>query len=79
MRQKNEKFIDILNRICTYTQTSSDLAYLNKICMQTTPNDPTFPYLFYKNKNNATHNKNMLLAMPIEEMVINVVEEEEEC
>ena len=46
--------------------------------MHPTPNDRTFPYLFYKNKDVATHNNNMLLAMPSNEIVINAIDEDEE-
>ena len=46
--------------------------------MHPTPNDRTFPYLFYKNKDVATHNNNMLLAMPSNEIVINAIDEDKE-
>jgi hypothetical protein len=46
--------------------------------MQSTRSDPTFPYLFYKNKDVAMHNKNMLLILPCYELVINEIVKEEE-
>ena len=64
--------------MCTNTQSNSDLAYLNINCMCPAPNDPTFPYLFYKNKDVASHNNNMLLAMPGNEIVIDAIDEDEE-
>jgi hypothetical protein len=42
------------------------------------PNDPTFPYLFYKNKDVAMHNKYMLSLMPDNEIMINAIDLEEE-
>jgi hypothetical protein len=78
MRQTNEKFIAILNRMRTNSQTSNDLTYINMNCMRPAPNDPTFPYLFYKNKDVALHNKHMLSIMPGNELLINAIDEEEE-
>jgi exonuclease III len=78
MRQKDEKFISILNRMRTNNQTSDDLAYLNRNCIRPAPNDPTFPYLFYKNKDVAMHNKHMLLLIPGNEISIKAIDEEEE-
>ena len=63
MRQTNATFIAIPNRMRTNTQTTSDIAYLNINCMHPAPNDLTFPYLFYKDRDVATHNNNMLLAV----------------
>jgi hypothetical protein len=78
MRQTNEKFIAILNRMRTNSQTSNDLTYINMNCMRPAPNDPTFPYLFYKNKDVALHNKHMLSIMPSNKLLINAIDEEEE-
>jgi exonuclease III len=78
MRQTDEKFIAILNRMRTNSQTSNDLSYINTNCMRPAPNDPTFPYLFYKNKDVALHNKHMLSLMPGNELLINAIDEEEE-
>jgi hypothetical protein len=78
MRQTNEKFIAILNRMRTNSQTRDDLEYINTNCIRPAPNDPTFPYLFYKNKDVAMHNKSMLLLMPGNEILINAIDEEEE-
>ena len=78
MRQKDEKFISILNRMRTNNQTSDDLAYLNRNCIRPAPNDPTFPYRFYKNKGVAMHNKHMLLLIPRNEISIKTIDEEEE-
>jgi hypothetical protein len=46
--------------------------------MRPAPNDPTFPYLFYKNKDVALHNKHMLSIMHGNELLINAIDEEEE-
>jgi hypothetical protein len=46
--------------------------------MRLVPNDPTFPYLFYKNKDVAMHNKKMLMLMPGKEIIINAIDENEE-
>ena len=78
MHQTNATFIAILNKMRTNTQTNSDIAYLNINCMHPAPNDPTFPYLFYKNKDVASHNNNMLLAMPGNEIVIIAIDDDEE-
>jgi hypothetical protein len=76
--KQDEKFIAILNRMRTNNQTSDDLAYLNRNCIRPAPNDPTFPYLFYKNKDVARHNKHMLSLIPGNEISINAIDEEEE-
>ena len=73
MRQTDENFISTLNRIRTNNRTKDDLAYLNRNCLRPTPNDPTFPYLFYKNKYVAIHNKKMLSIFPGDEIVINAI------
>jgi hypothetical protein len=78
MRQTNEKFIAILNRMQTNSQTNDDLAYINTNCMRPNPNDPTFPYIFYKNKYVAMHHKYMLSLMLDNELLINAINEEEE-
>ena len=77
MQQKNEKFIAILNRMCTNTRIGSKLAYINRNCKIYAPKDPTFPCIFYRNKNVATHNKNMLLVIPSEEIVTIALDEED--
>ena len=64
MRQTDENFISTLNRIRTNNQTEDDLAYLNKNCLRPAPNDLTFPYLFYKNKDVSMHNKKILSIVP---------------
>lgn len=60
MNQKYEKFISILNRWKTTTQTKDDLEYLNKKCVRPAATDPSFPYLFYKNKDVSLHKNKML-------------------
>ena len=46
--------------------------------MQPGPTDPTFPYLFYKNKDVAAHNKYMLSLMPDNDININSIDLEEQ-
>jgi hypothetical protein len=46
--------------------------------IQIAPNHPTFPYLFYKNKDVALHNRSMQLLMPGKELSINAIDEEED-
>jgi len=78
MHQKNENFIEILNKMCTNNQKIKNLAYINMNCIRTTPSDPTFPYLFYKNKDVSMHKKYMLFLIPGNEILINTINEEEE-
>jgi hypothetical protein len=78
MRQKNGYFIAILNRMWKNNQTRDDLAYINSSCMRPTPTYPTFPYLFYKNKDVTMHNKYMLSLMPGDEIIINAIDLEED-
>jgi hypothetical protein len=78
MHETHEKFIAILNRMQTNNQTCDDLTYINSSCMGPAPTDPTFPYLFYKNKDVATHNKYMLSLMPGNDIIINSIDLEEE-
>jgi hypothetical protein len=63
MRQTDETFIAILNRMRTNNQTYDDLTYINLRCLGPAPIDPTFPYLFYINKDVAKHNSHMLSLM----------------
>jgi hypothetical protein len=78
MRQKNEKFISIMNRMRTNSQTTEDLEYIYTNCIQPASNHPTFPYLFYRNKYVALHNRSMLLLIPGKELLINAIDEEED-
>jgi hypothetical protein len=78
MRQINETFISILNRLRTNNQTCDDLTYINSSCMQPALIDPTFPCLFYKNNYVAMHNKYMLSLMPGNDIIINSIELKEE-
>ena len=71
------KIYIILNIMRTNSQTSDDITYINKPCMWTIPNDPKFPYLFYKNKDFTMHNKKMLTLMPGNELLINENDEYE--
>ena len=73
MCQIDENFISTLNRIWTNNQTEDDLAYINRNCLWLAPNDSTFPYFFYKNKDVAIHNKKMLSIFPGDEIVINAI------
>jgi hypothetical protein len=46
--------------------------------MQPIPNDPTFGYIFYKNKDVSMHNKYILSMMQDNKILINAIDEEEE-
>lgn len=76
MWQTDETFISILKRICSNSQTCDDIAYINTNCICPTPNDTTFPYLFYRNKD-VMHNKKMMPLMPGNEILIYEIEEHE--
>jgi hypothetical protein len=78
MHQTNEKFIAILNRMQTKNRIFNDLTYFNSSCMRLALTDPTFPYLLYKNKDVAMHNKYMLSLMPGNDIIINSIDLEEE-
>jgi hypothetical protein len=78
MHQTSEKFIAILNRMQTNNQTCDDLTYFNSSCMRPSPTDATFPYLLYKNKDVAMHNKYMLSLMLGNDININSIDLEEE-
>jgi hypothetical protein len=77
MLQTDEKFIAILNRMRTNNQTYDDLTYINSRCMQPAPTDPTFPYLFYRNRDVSMHNRYMLSLMPGDDIIINSIDLEE--
>jgi hypothetical protein len=77
MRHTDETFISILNRMQTYNQTHDDLTYINSRCMRPASIDPTFPYLFYTNRDVVIHNRYMLLLMPGDDIIINSIDVEE--
>jgi hypothetical protein len=60
VRQENDIFISILNRIRKGLQSASDIQYLNAHCHRPAPVDPTFPFLYYRNKDVDSHNAKML-------------------
>jgi hypothetical protein len=62
----------------TNSQTYDELTYINSRCLQPAPTDPTFPYLFYTNKDVAMHNRNMLSLMPGNDIIINLIDLEED-
>jgi hypothetical protein len=78
MHQRDENFIAILNRMQTNNQTIDDFLYINACCVHPAPKEPTFPYLFYRNKHVAMHNKHMLSLMPGDEIMINAIDMEED-
>ncbi|XP_059077054.1 uncharacterized protein LOC131876217 [Cryptomeria japonica] len=78
MRQKDAKFISVLNKIRIGQQTDDDLQYLNYFCFCPPPIDPTFPFLFYRRKDVDIHNNNMLSIIPGELIVLNAIDEQEE-
>ena len=57
MRQSDQQFIDILNRFRIATQTQNDSDIVNRQCVRNPPNDPKFPYLFYRNIPKLQHNE----------------------
>jgi hypothetical protein len=78
MCQTDEASIVILNRMRTNNQTYDDLTYINSRCLRPAPTDPTFPYLFYTNKDVAMHNSHMLSLMPGDDIIINSIDLEED-
>jgi hypothetical protein len=74
MCQTNEKFIAILNRMWKNNQTFDDLKYINSSCMQPASIEPNFPYLFYKNKDVAAHNKYILSLILGNCIIINSID-----
>jgi len=78
MSQTNKIFISILNRIRTNNQTEDDLNYLNQNCIRNAPNDPTFPYLFFWNRDVALYKNKMLSVVRGDEIVIDAIDYEEE-
>jgi len=47
-------------------------------CLQSAPIDPTFPYLFCRNKDVAKHNSHMMSLMPSDDIIINSIDLEED-
>jgi hypothetical protein len=78
MRQIDETFIAILNRMHTNNQPYDDLTCINLRCLRPTTTNPTFPYLFYRNKDVAKHNSHMLSLMPGDDIIINSIDLEED-
>jgi hypothetical protein len=74
----DETFIAILNKMHKNNQTYDDLTYINLRCLRPTQTDPTFPYLFYRNKDVAKHNSHMLLLMCGDNIIINSIDLEED-
>jgi len=78
MHQTDEIFIAIQNRMRKNNQTYDDLTYINLRCLRIAPIDPTFPYMFYINKDVAKHNNHMLSLMPDDDIIINSIDLEED-
>ncbi len=57
MRQNDDHFIHILNRIQTSSQTNDNTHFMNNFCLRPPPTDNTLPHLFYTNLKTTTHNK----------------------
>ena len=74
IHKTNEKFIGILNRMWTNSQSKDDLEYINMNYIRPAPNHPTFPYMFYKNKDVSLHNRSMLFLIPDKEILINSID-----
>ncbi|XP_059067636.1 uncharacterized protein LOC131858419 [Cryptomeria japonica] len=77
MRQKDETFISILNKIRVAAQTSYDIDYLNQHCLKEPPVDPTLPNLFYKKADVDKHNNKMLTKLPGDTIVLHALDEQE--
>jgi hypothetical protein len=77
MCQTDETFIAILNRMWKNNQTHDDLTYINLRWLRPAPIGPTFPYMFYKNKDVAMNNRYMLSLMPGDDIIINSIDLEE--
>jgi hypothetical protein len=78
MCQTDETFIAILNRLRTNNQTHDDLTHINLRSLWPAPTDPTFPYLFYRNKDVANHNNHMFSLMLGDDIIINSIDLEED-
>jgi hypothetical protein len=78
MRQTDETFIAILNRMHTNTQTYDDLTYIYSRFLRPAPKHPTFPYLLYTNKDVSVHNNHMLSVMHGDDIIINSIDLEED-
>jgi hypothetical protein len=78
MCQTDETFIAILNRMRTNNQMHVDLTYINSRCMRPTPTYPTFPYLFYMNRDVAMKNRYMLSLIPSDDIIINSIDLKED-
>ena len=78
MRQTDETFIAILNRMCTKIQTHDDLTHINLRCFRPAPTDSTFPYLLYRNKDVANHNNHVLSLVSGDDIIINSIDLEED-
>ena len=46
--------------------------------MRPTPTDPTFPYMFYMNRDVAMRNRFILSLMPSDDIIINSIDLEED-
>ena len=75
MRQKDEDFIKILNKMSLNEQSTDDIEYINHHCYRPAPVDPFFPYLFYKNKDVQRHNEKMLLEVDEELITLDAIDE----
>jgi hypothetical protein len=73
MHQTGETFIAILNRIPKNIQTYDDLTYINLRCLRPAPTYPTFPYMFYTNKDVVMHNRYMLSLMSGDDIITGVL------
>jgi hypothetical protein len=78
MHQRDEIFFAILNKMQTINQRIDDLLYINARCVLPAPKEPTFPYLFYRNKHVVMHNNHMLLLMSGDEIMIGAINVKED-
>lgn len=75
MRQKDEIFITILNKIHIGSETKNDTTYLNKQCFHSPPSNPLFPFLFYRKEDVNKHNQKILSNLPRQLIIINTIDE----
>ena len=75
MRQKDIDFITILNKMRLNKQSDNDIQYINAHCYRSTPIDPLFPYLYYRNKDVHKHNDKMLSLVKEKLLVIEAIDE----
>ena len=71
MRQDDNVFMSILNRISTCFQTNNDISHFNNRFYRDPPNNPMFPYLFHQNVDVQEHNEKMFHLVQSKTITLN--------